>query len=171
MKYGETLKKTEELPDFVHEIQPPSKYNGMELEQSLYGDVEAMFMIDLDTDEHEPIVDEAALVQPAYKIFNAKYSDTNFVTDFEQFSPLTSIGFRSYKNIQVIACPEAGLKGGYTLPNLYIIEINSPSPIFQFLPDINQDQEYGNLAADVFTGLNTLYTRHQEVRDMFNLIM
>lgn len=131
----------------------------------------AVFMIDLDTDDHERIVDEAALVQPAYKIFNAKYSDTNFITDFEQFSPLASMRFRSYKNIQVIACPEAGLKGGYTLPNLYIIEIESQVSIFQFLPDVNQDQEYGNLAADVFTGLNTLHTRHQEVRDMFNLLM
>ena len=54
---------------------------------------------------------------------------------------------------------------------VYIIEIFSQSYIFQFLPDVNQDQEYGNLAADVFTGLNTLHSRHQEVRDMFNLLM
>jgi hypothetical protein len=131
----------------------------------------ALFIVDLDIDNHERILDNSGMILAKGKIFNAKYFSPYFTTNTEDVSPLASIRVRLYKDIPVVACQEFGLKGGYNIPHLYIIETFAQSPVFQFLPDVNQDQEYGNLAADVFTGLNTLYTRHQEVRDMFNLIM
>ncbi len=131
----------------------------------------ALFIVDLDIDNHERILDNSGMILAKGKIFNAKYFSPYFTTNTEDVSPLASIRVRLYKDIPVVACQEFGLKGGYNIPHLYIIETFAQVSIFQFVPDINQDQEYGNLAADVFTGLNTLHTRHQEVRDMFKLLM
>ena len=108
MKYGETLKKTEELPDFVHEIQPPSKYNGMELEQSLYGDVEAMRLIDLDKEglsEYRDCLEkyENLVSSSCYNINNSasflqkKSQSTHLANKALSYNKTSSTIFSSYK--------------------------------------------------------------------------
>jgi hypothetical protein len=104
MKYGETLKKTEELPDFVHEIQPPSKYNGMGLEQSLYGDVEALRLIDLDKEglsecrdcleKYENLVSTSCYNINSSELFSQKQSQANKALNYNKTS---SKIFSSYK--------------------------------------------------------------------------
>jgi hypothetical protein len=131
----------------------------------------AWFIVDLDIDDHERIVDDANMIFANGKIFNTKYSDAFFTTNYEDVSPTLSIRVRLYKNLPVIPNTEFGIKGGYNIPNLYVIEYFTPVPIFQSLPSLNDTQMYGDLTADVFTGLNRLYDRHQEVKDMFNLLM
>jgi hypothetical protein len=131
----------------------------------------AWFIVDLDIDNHERIVDEGIMTVSVFKVFNHKYSDPYFITPLETINNTNGVRVRLYKDIPVIACPEIGIKGGYTIPHLYVIECYTETTIFQFLQSPNQPQEFGNLSADVFTGLNRLYDRHQEVKDMFNLLM
>ncbi len=129
----------------------------------------SVFLLDLDIDDHIRIEDESNLIVHNYTIFNRKYNEHSFTTKYLIVSPSLKIQVKLYKNIPVIASPDVGLKGGYTIPNLYIIESSTDVSIFPFIGG-NAD-DYKNLTADVFTGLNTLYDRHQEVRDMFNLLM
>lgn len=131
----------------------------------------AWFIVDLDIDNHERTEAGGIMAVSVFKVFNQKYSDPYFITPLETINNTNGVIVRLYKDVPVIACPEIGIKGGYTIPNLYVIQCFTETTIFQFLQSPNQPQEFGNLSADVFTGLNRLYDRHQEVKDMFNLLM